>query len=146
MTQCVTTRGDERQRRRWLTYRRFAMPREAKIDEMKEVDEMEEEERNRFFQVARKVVLAGFGAVGLAQDELEEFINRLVERGEIAEKDARKLMHEVTDKRRKTAEKAMDKRLDEVLERMNVPSKTDIEALSHKITALTHKVDELKKA
>jgi polyhydroxyalkanoate synthesis regulator phasin len=122
------------------------MPKGANVKELEEVEQMEEEERNRFFQVARKVVLAGFGAVGLAQDELEEFVNRLVERGEIAEKDARKLMHEVTDKRRKSAEKEMDKRLDDVLERMNVPSKSDIEALSHKITALTHKVDELKKA
>jgi len=119
------------------------MARGTKIEE---VEEMAEEERNRFFQVARKVVLAGFGAVGLAQDELEEFVNRLVERGEIAEKDARKLLREVTERRRKTAEHEMDKRLDEVLERMNVPSKTDIDALSHKITALTHKVEELKKA
>lgn len=120
--------------------------KEAKVQELEEIKEMEEEERNRFFQVARKVVLAGFGAVGLAQDELEEFVNRLVERGEIAEKDARKLMHEVTDRRRKGVEKQMDKQLDEMLERMNIPSKADIEALSHKITALTHKVDELKKA
>jgi len=121
------------------------MPREAKPDELEEVEQMEEEERSRFFQVARKVVLAGVGAFALAQDELEEFLNRLVERGEIAEKDARKLMHEVTDKRRKTAEKEMDKRMDEILGRMNVPSKADIEALSHKITALTRKVEELKK-
>ena len=121
------------------------MAKEDKVAELEEVEQMEEEERSRFFQIARKVVLAGFGAVGLAQDELEEFINKLVERGEIAEKDARKLMHEVTDKRRKSAEKQMDKRLDDILDRMNVPSKTDIEALSHKITALTHKVDELKK-
>ena len=122
------------------------MPKGVKVDEFEEVKEIEdEEERNRFFQVARKVVLAGFGAVGLAQDELEDFVNRLVERGEIAEKDARKLMHEVTERRRKGVEKEMDKRLDEVLERMNVPSKADIDALSHKITALTHKVEELKK-
>ncbi len=121
------------------------MPRTAKVEELEEVEQMEEEERNRFFQAARKVVLAGVGAFALAQDELEDFVNRLVERGEIAEKDARKLLREVTDRRRRGAEKEMDKRLDELLERMNVPSKTDIEALSHKITALTHKVEELKK-
>ena len=119
------------------------MPKSAKIEHL---EHLEEEERNRFFQIARKVVLAGFGAVGLAQDELEEFVNRLVERGEIAEKDARKLMREVTEKRRTHAGKQIDKRLDEVLERMNVPSKTEIDALGHQITALTHKVEELKKA
>ena len=121
------------------------MAKEATVEDVEEEEEMEAEERNRFFQMARKVMLAGVGAVALAQDEAEEFLNKLVERGEIAEKDARKLMHEVTDRRRKVAEKEMDKRLDDLLERMNVPSKADIEALSHKITALTRKVEELKK-
>jgi len=104
-----------------------------------------EEERTRFFEVSRKVLLASIGAVALAQDEIEDFVNRLVERGEIAEKDARKLIREVADKRRKSAEHELDKRLEEVLEQLNVPSKTDIDALGHKITALTHKVEELKK-
>jgi polyhydroxyalkanoate synthesis regulator phasin len=121
------------------------MPKRAKLEELEEIEQMEEE-RHRFFQVARKVVLAGVGAVALAQDEVEDFVNRLVERGEIAEKDARKLLREVTDRRRKGAEKEMDRRLDDLLERMNVPSKADIDALSHKITALTRKVDVLTKS
>lgn len=115
-----------------------------KVSEGEELEEAEEE-RNRFFEVSRKVLLAGIGAVALAQDEIEDFVNRLVERGEIAEKDARKLIREVADKRRKSAEHELDKRLEEVLEQLNVPSKTDIDALGHKITALTHKVEELKK-
>jgi polyhydroxyalkanoate synthesis regulator phasin len=118
------------------------MPKHTK---MEEIEELAEEERSRFFQTARKVVLAGIGAVALAQDEVEDFVNKLVERGEIAEKDARKLLREVTDKRRKSAEKEMDRRLDDVLERMNVPSKADIDALGHKITALARKVDVLNK-
>ncbi len=115
-----------------------------KVIEGEELEEAEEE-RNRFFEVSRKVLLASIGAVALAQDEIEDFVNRLVERGEIAEKDARKLIREVADKRRKSAEHELDKRLEEVLEQLNVPSKTDIDALGHKITALTHKVEELKK-
>jgi len=116
----------------------------TKVIEGEELEEAEEE-RNRFFEVSRKVLLASIGAVALAQDEIEDFVNRLVERGEIAEKDARKLIREVADKRRKSAEHELDKRLEEVLEQLNVPSKTDIDALGHKITALTHKVEELKK-
>jgi polyhydroxyalkanoate synthesis regulator phasin len=114
------------------------------IAELDEIEEMEEE-RNRLFELARKVVLAGFGAVALAQDEAEDFINRLVERGEIAEKDARKLFKEVADKRIKKTEHELDKRIEDILDRMNVPSKADIEALGDKIVALAHKVDELKK-
>lgn len=107
------------------------------------------EESNPLLEVARKVLLAGIGAFALAQEEIEEFVQRLVERGEIAEKDGKKLVREVVDRRKKTTEKAEDeinKRIESVLERMNVPSKADIDALSDKIAALTKKIDELKKA
>ncbi len=106
------------------------------------------EERSPLLETARKVLLAGIGAVALAQEEIEDFVNKLVERGEIAEKDGRKLVREVMDKRKKDAEKAEDelsKRVEEVLDRMNVPTKGDIEALGNKIAALSKKVDELKK-
>ena len=73
----------------------------------------------------------------------------MVERGEIAEQDGRKLLREVMDRRKKEAQKAedeMDRRIEEILARLNVPTKSDIDALSAKITALTKKVDELKKS
>jgi polyhydroxyalkanoate synthesis regulator phasin len=108
----------------------------------------EETEHNPLLEAARKVLLAAIGAVALAQEEIEEFVGRLVERGEIAEKDGRKLLSEVMDKRKKNAEKAEDevtKRVETVLDRMSVPSKADIDVLSKKITELTKKVDELKK-
>ena len=108
----------------------------------------EEGERSPLYEATRKMVLASFGAVALAQEELEQFVNKLVERGEIAEKDGKKLVREAMDKRKKETKKAeneLDKRIEELLARMNVPSKSDIDALSAKITALTKKVDELKK-
>ena len=49
----------------------------------------EHEPRGTLYEAARRVLLAGMGAVALAQEEAEDFVNRLVERGEIAEKDAR---------------------------------------------------------
>lgn len=107
------------------------------------------EEHSPLFEAARKVLMAGIGAVALAQDEIEDFVQKLVERGEIAEKDGRKLVREVMERRKKEAEKAEDevsKRVEEILDRMSVPSKADIEALSEKITVLSKKVDELKKA
>jgi poly(hydroxyalkanoate) granule-associated protein len=106
------------------------------------------EERSPLLGTARKVLLAGIGAVALAQEEIEDFVNKLVERGEIAEKDGRKLVSEVMDKRKRGAEKAEDvlaRRVQEILARMNVPTKADIEVLGNKIAALNAKVDELKK-
>jgi poly(hydroxyalkanoate) granule-associated protein len=100
------------------------------------------------FDAARKVLLASIGAVALAQDEMEDFVKHLVERGEIAEKDGKKLMHEMMDKRKKRAGKVEDevtKRIENILDRMSVPSKADIDALSQKIAELSKKIDELKK-
>jgi len=107
------------------------------------------EERSMVYETLRKLLLAGLGTVVVAQDEIEHFIEKMVEKGEIAEKDARKLIKEVVDRRREGAKKAeaeIDKRVEEALNRMNIPTKADIEALSNKITALTKKVEELKKS
>lgn len=121
----------------------------TKVKEEVTVVENGAEERNALLEAARKVLMAGIGAVALAQDEVEDFVTRLVERGEIAEKDGRKLVREVMERRRKEAEKAEDeigKRVEEVLDRMSVPTKADIEVLGDKIQQLSKKVDELKKA
>jgi polyhydroxyalkanoate synthesis regulator phasin len=95
----------------------------------------------------RRVLMAGVGAVALAQDEVEEFVKKLVDRGEIAEKDGRKLVDDILEKRKNRTEKAEDaleSRIESLLDRMNVPSKSDIDQLSKKITLLAEKVDELK--
>jgi poly(hydroxyalkanoate) granule-associated protein len=107
------------------------------------------EEGKPFVEALHKVLLASIGAVVLAQEEIEDFVNKLVERGEIAEKDGRKVMVDVMDRRKKDAQKAEDqmtKRVEDVLGRMNVPTKTDIDALGEKVAALSKKMDELKKS
>lgn len=107
-----------------------------------------EEQRMPLFETTRKVILAGIGAMALAQDEIEEFITRLIERGEIAERDGRNLIQEARDKRKKRMERVeseFTRRVEEILRRADVPSKSDIEALSKRIAALSSKIDELKK-
>ncbi len=116
-----------------------------KVEEkVKEVVAEVEEDVNPLYESVRRVVLAGIGAVALAQDEIERFLNKLVERGEIAEKDARKLIKEVTEKRTKGAGKEMEKRVEGMLEHLNIPTKSDIDELSEKIAALSNKVEALK--
>lgn len=105
---------------------------------------------NPVLEMTRKILLASIGAVALTQEEVEKFVNKLIERGEIAEKDGRKLIKDVMEKRRKKTEEVrseteeqVDSRLTDVLGRMNIPSKSDIDALNDRIAALTEKVDEL---
>jgi poly(hydroxyalkanoate) granule-associated protein len=109
---------------------------------------------------ARKVLLAGVGAVALTKDEVEDFVGKLVERGEIAQEDGRKLVRDVWARRRTDTEKVgeqvgdqfvkaeavLDERVEGILTRLNVPTKTDIDTLSRKISDLSAKVDALKQS
>lgn len=121
-----------------------------------EVPVTEEEVKKRepipFTEAARTVLLASIGAVVVAQEEIEDFVNKLVERGELAEKDGRKLVKDLMERRKQKAQEArgemgdeLENRIEDVLHRLNVPTKRDIDALSRKITALSKKVDELAK-
>lgn len=109
--------------------------------------EKKREERSQLLEAARRILLAGIGAVALAQDEVEDFVDKLVERGEIAEKDGKKLVREIIEKRKERTgkfEEELGKRVEEVLARMNIPSKTDINTLNEKITAIENKIEASK--
>ena len=108
-----------------------------------------EQEPSPMYEGVRKLVLASIGAVAIAQEELEHLINKLVERGELAEKEGKKLLNELKEKRKKKtakAEEEINKQVEELMTSMNVPTKDDIDALGDKINDLDKKVDELKKA
>ncbi len=125
----------------------------AKVEEVKGPVEGKPVEPNPLLEAVHKVLLAGIGAVALGKEEIEDLVGRLVERGEIAEVDGRKVVKDVMERRSKQAkdqakktEDVLDKRVGDILARMNIPTKGEIEALSAKITTLTEMVDELKKA
>jgi poly(hydroxyalkanoate) granule-associated protein len=122
------------------------MDTESKSEESKG---KEEKERPPFFEMSRRILLASIGAVAVAQDELEDFVDKLIERGEIAEKDGKKLVHEMKEKRQKRSgevREEMSQKVRETLERMNIPTRADLEKLSSSIAALSQKIDELAKS
>jgi len=113
------------------------MPVNPKADEIPEKGAY-----SSFFKLSRKLLLAGIGAASLAQEEVESFINRMVERGELAEKDARQLAREIMDRR----EKMMHSwRTSPEPSRPAAATKADIDALTAKIAELNRKIDELSK-
>lgn len=110
--------------------------------------EPEEKSQSQMRDMLRKVLLATIGAAAIAQEEIEALVNKLIERGEIAEKDGKSLIHEMMEKRKSRTEKIEDevsKNVADVLKKMNIPSKADVEVLNQKITGLSKKIDELKK-
>ncbi|MGD2049196.1 MAG: phasin family protein [Chloroflexota bacterium] len=115
-------------------------------------DVMAENGPNPMIEMVRKVLLASIGAVALTQEEVEKVVNKLIERGEIAEKDGRKLVKDLMEKRRKKAtevkdesEEEFEKRMEEVLARMNIASKSDVDSINRKLTTLSKKLDDLNK-
>ncbi|MCA9974721.1 MAG: phasin family protein [Anaerolineales bacterium] len=108
----------------------------------------------------RKLFQAGLGVMGLGQDnisttrtDINEFIHKLMDRGQLLEEDGRKFFDDMMEKRKQQAgnlaEKAetqVEDRINVVLHRMNIPTKEDIDALATKIDTLNKKVTELKKA
>ena len=121
---------------------------------VREVAENGKETAGAFVETLRKLLLAGVGAVAMSRDEADAFVNRLVERGELAQKDAEKLLREVQGKLRvrpnveAQAERVstrVEQGVEEFLNRLNIPSKRDIEDLSAKIAQLAARVEELRK-
>lgn len=91
------------------------------------------------YDVSRKVLLAAVGGAILAQEEVKSFVDKMVDRGDIAEKDARRLMQEVLDRReRMEKEKQAEPK-------PTYATKADIEILSARIAELTQKLETLTK-
>ncbi|MEN6298893.1 MAG: phasin family protein [Anaerolineaceae bacterium] len=106
------------------------------------------ERRRSLFDITRKVMLASIGAMAIAQDELEDFIQRLVERGEIEEKEGTSLIHELKTKQKQKIDKGeeeIQKRVNQLLKHVDIPTKSDLETLNQKISNLSKKIDDLKR-
>lgn len=108
-----------------------------------------EKEQAAILDSLRRVLLASIGAVALTKDEIAEFVEKLVARGEIAEQEARKLIAEISEKRKKKAEEAQEmaaERIRKVLDRMDIPTRADLDELSRKVEALAKKIEALRKS
>jgi polyhydroxyalkanoate synthesis regulator phasin len=102
-----------------------------------------QEERPLVVGAASKLMLAAIGAVGLAQDALEDLLDRMVERGELSQNDARKLVNQLRAKsprpfRHGTGGQTVAAEMEEA------PTKADIQSLHAEIAALSAKLDQIK--
>jgi len=102
--------------------------------------------RGSLYETTRTVLLAGIGAISLAQDEVNNFLDRLVERGEMAETDARNLVREVMDKREKLEHERRQsvKEAKKAAPAEHAATRGDIEALNARIAELTRQIEELR--
>lgn len=95
------------------------------------------------FDIVRNALLAGFGV----QEKVKEFIDELVKKGELSESQGAKIVKEWTETANKTTEqfsKGLSEVISKTLERMNIPTKEDIERLNKKIQSLSLRVKKLE--
>lgn len=105
----------------------------------------------------RRLMLAAAGAAGLAADEAKAILERMVKRGEVAEKDAKTVLEKIAASRpvaatkeavsgaAKKAGQAAGRGWEAVLSKLNMPSRADIVALERKISKLGAKLRRLEK-
>lgn len=93
-----------------------------------------------------KSVLLGLGVLTLTRDKVVQFVNKMVEEGEVKPEDAPGIVDKLVA-RGKEEQEQLREMMREELEKMraNVPVATrkDIEALNQKIDELTTMVEEL---
>ena len=119
--------------------------------EIESVEGNSSEQSNTLLASLRRVLMAGIGVAVLAQEEIEDFVTKLVDRGEIAESDGRSLVSDVLERRRKELQEGtkkasdnVDRRVEGMLSRLNIPTRSEINSLSEQISELSKKVDQLK--
>lgn len=94
-------------------------------------------------EVIKKAMLVGLGA----QEKAREFVEELVKAGELSKSEASTLVKEWTTKTEERT-KEFDKRVKDtvanILEKLNIPSREDMEKLEKKLQTLNARLKKLE--
>jgi poly(hydroxyalkanoate) granule-associated protein len=98
-------------------------------------------------EAAKRLALASLGAVSLATEMTDELFQQLVKRGEHTKEEVARELHEARERsstRREDATTYVRSRMDAILNRVNMPSKADVDSINAKLNILTRKIDEVQ--
>lgn len=109
-----------------------------------EIETQETRKRNPLYRTLRTLTLASVGAISISREELKRLLDRLVERGELDSKQARKLFKEADAKRRNRRERVTrEKSAVSSSEVVSMPTRTELEALEKQLARLNAELEEL---
>jgi len=97
------------------------------------------------FNILNRVLLAGIGM----QEKAKEFIDELVKRGELSESEGARIIKEWSEKIEGTREefdRGISDLINRAIEKVNLPTRGEIDELNEKIRALTKRVKRLEEA
>ncbi|MEW6369128.1 MAG: phasin family protein [Acidobacteriota bacterium] len=103
-----------------------------------------EDKKTTVSGVVRDLWLATLGAFSLAEEEVNKFVKRLVDRGSISQDEGKKIIQEMKNKVKKNRSdftKLIEDGVSTALEKLNIPSKEEVVELTKKVDELTRKID-----
>ena len=91
------------------------------------------------FDFLKKTYLAGLGLASLTQDKIEELVDDLVKRGEVAEKDRSKVVNDLINRAQEEQEKlfkTVREYVKKVVHEMGLPTHDEFNALQKRVDQL----------
>ena len=105
--------------------------------------------RGTVVSALRWAMLFSVGSVLVLQEKTEDFVKQALEKGQEAEDEGKEMVQKMRAERAKQETERTDSSdapINAALERLNVPTETEIRELSQKITVLSESIDELTAA
>ncbi|MDZ4165175.1 MAG: phasin family protein [Smithellaceae bacterium] len=87
----------------------------------------------------KKSIMAGAGLAMMTAEKTQEFFDEMVKKGELSEKEAKDALSDLLEKSkqiRKDMEEKIEKAVTSVLQRLQVPSRAEVEELKARIEQL----------
>jgi polyhydroxyalkanoate synthesis repressor PhaR len=94
----------------------------------------------------KKNVLSWFDSSFGSEQEVEANIDKAVQAGEVSQDEAKKLKDEIRSRTasiKKKMDEMVERRVQDVLERLNIPTKNDLSKLNERLDAITQKFETL---
>ncbi len=98
--------------------------------------------------IFKRAALMGIGIMSLTEEKLKELVKELETKGEVGEKEGKKLLKDLmarADKGKKVVEENIKKGIKDSLAKVNIANKEDLIKLEKRVNGLEKKVKELVK-
>lgn len=89
----------------------------------------------------KKIFWVSLGTASIAHSEGKTMIQKLVEKGKQAEKEGRAQIEDIRTHRKHKAEEIAEKHIERILHHMDMPTKSDYQNLSEKLSELSQKLE-----
>ncbi len=93
--------------------------------------------------ILHRILMAGLGV----PEKMKDLVEDLVKKGELSESEGARIVKECTEKVTKSGEdisKSVSELIGKTLEKMNIPTRNEVEELKKKLKSLSSKVKKLE--